>query len=193
MRPALNPARGTPICSKHAPSPGSLAPGDRRRVTAARGRRTAGGQRDGDGGRRSALLALAIVALISAGASLALTVAGARAGDGRAVLLGTAFSTITALFAVHGMATPGILVGPNGVIAAAGGLSMPVGAVLLSLTALPALRRPRRVRPLLALQAGMALAVLALGVFGLLDASAVPAVPAPASAPAYALLIAGEL
>jgi putative nucleotidyltransferase with HDIG domain len=136
---------------------------------------------------------VAVVALISAGASLGLTVAGARAGDGRAVLLGTAFSTMTALFAVHGMATPGILVGPNGVIAAAGGLSMPVGAVLLSLTALPALRRPRRVRPLLALQAGMALAVLALGVFGLLDASAVPAVPAPASAPAYGLLIAGEL
>ena len=30
----------------------------------------------------------------------------------------------------------------NGMIALAGGLSVPVGAVLLSLTALPALRRP---------------------------------------------------
>lgn len=136
---------------------------------------------------------VAVVALISAGASIALTVAGARGGDGRAILLGTAFSTMTALFAVHGMATPGILVRPNGVIAAAGGLSMPVGALLLSLTALPALRRPREVRPLLALQAIMAFAVICFGTYGLLVPSAVPAVPAAGSGPAYALLIAGEV
>jgi putative nucleotidyltransferase with HDIG domain len=136
---------------------------------------------------------VAVVALISAGASVALTAAGARAGDGRAILLGTAFSTMTALFAVHGMATPGILVGPNGVIAAAGGLSMPVGALLLALTALPALRRPREVRPLLALQATMAFLVITFGTFGLLVPSAVPAIPAAGTAPAYVLLVAGEL
>jgi putative nucleotidyltransferase with HDIG domain len=136
---------------------------------------------------------VAVVALISAGASLALTVAGARAADGRAVLLGTAFSTMSALFAVHGMATPGILVGPNGVIAAAGGLSMPVGALLLALTALPALRRPRQVRPLLVLQATAAAVVVAFGTFGLLVPTAVPAVPSAGTAPAYALLAAGEL
>jgi putative nucleotidyltransferase with HDIG domain len=136
---------------------------------------------------------VAVVALISAAASLALTVAGARAADGRAILLGTAFSTMTALFAVHGLATPGVLVGPNGVIAAAGGLSIPVGALLLSLTALPALRRPRRVRPLLALQAAMALAVVGLGAVGLLVPSAVPAVPAAGTTPAYVLVVVGDL
>jgi putative nucleotidyltransferase with HDIG domain len=98
-----------------------------------------------------------------------------------------------ALFAVHGVATPGILVGPNGVIAAAGGLSVPVGALLLSLTALPALRRPRRVAPLLVLQAAMALAVVALGATGLLIPSAVPPVPAAATGPAYALVAIGDL
>src|SRR5690242_10485755 len=56
-------------------------------------------------------------AAITSFASLALSVAGARARDGRAVLMGTAFSTMTALFAVHGFSTPGFLVGPNGVIA----------------------------------------------------------------------------
>src|SRR3954469_2362032 len=117
---------------------------------------------------------VAVVAGVSATASLALTVAGARARDGRAVLLGTAFSTMTALFMVHGIATPGMLVGPNGVIALAGGVSVPVGAFLLSLTALPALRRPRRVRPLLVLQAATALGVLALGAIGLLDRAVVP-------------------
>ena len=41
----------------------------------------------------------------------------------------------------------------------AGGLSVPIGAaVLLGLTALPALRRPRCVRPLVALQVALFLA-----------------------------------
>src|SRR5919206_1801702 len=93
---------------------------------------------------------VAVAAGVACVASVGLTLAGARARDGRAVLLGTAFSTMTALFAVHALATPGILVGPNGLIALAGGLSMPVGAGLLALTALPPLRRPRRLAPLLA-------------------------------------------
>jgi HD-GYP domain-containing protein (c-di-GMP phosphodiesterase class II) len=91
-----------------------------------------------------------------------LTAAGVRARDGRAMLLGTAFSTSAALLAVHGMSTPGVLVGPNGVIALAGGASLPAGSVLLALTALPGLRRPRRIAPLLALQAALAAAVLVL-------------------------------
>jgi putative nucleotidyltransferase with HDIG domain len=132
---------------------------------------------------------VAATAALTAAASLSLTIAGARGRDGRAVLLGTAFSTMTALFGVHGLATPGMLVGPNGVIATAGGLSVPVGVLLLSLTALPALRRPRDVRPLLALQACAVLAVATFGVVGLLNASAVPAAP-PAGSPAAYVLVA---
>ena len=98
---------------------------------------------------------------IAAGAAAALTRAGLRARDGRAMLLGTAFSTMTALLAVHGMCTPGVLVGPNGVIAFAGGLGIPLGTGLLALTALPALRRTRNVKPLLALQLFLAALVLA--------------------------------
>jgi putative nucleotidyltransferase with HDIG domain len=134
---------------------------------------------------------VAATAALAAAASLALTVAGARGGDGRAVLLGTAFSTMTALFAVHGLATPGMLVGPNGVIATAGGLSVPVGVLLLALTAIPALRRPRDVRPLLALQAVAAAAVAAFGLVGLLMPSLVPAAPAPGSPAAYAVVAIG--
>src|SRR3954465_8226347 len=92
---------------------------------------------------------VAIGAFVAALASAGLTTAGVRSGDGRTVLLGTAFSTMTALLAVHGIATPGVLGGPNGVIALAGGLSLPAGAVVLSLSALPSLRRPRRMAPLL--------------------------------------------
>jgi putative nucleotidyltransferase with HDIG domain len=105
--------------------------------------------------------------------------------------MGTAFSTMTALFAIHALATPGFLVGPNGVIALAGGLSIPAGAFLLGLTALPALRRPGRIGLLLAIQLALFAGVVALGIFGLLDAAAVPSVPAPRSVPALTLLAAG--
>ncbi len=125
-------------------------------------------------------------------ASLMLSVAGARARDGRTILMGTAFSTMTALFAVHGLSTPGLLVGPNGMIALAGGLSVPAGAVLLSLTALPPLRRPANVRPLVVAQLALFTAILALGIFGMTNPQDVPAVPAPKSGPALALLAAGS-
>ena len=120
-----------------------------------------------------------------------LTAAGVRARDGRAILLGTAFSTTTALLAVHGFATPGVVAGPNGVIALAGGASLPVGAVLLALTALPGLRRPRRIAPLLALQGVLAVVVLALGALALRFPSLVPPVPQAGSPAATALLAIG--
>jgi putative nucleotidyltransferase with HDIG domain len=130
--------------------------------------------------------------VISAGTAavvaVGLTMAGVRARDGRAILLGTAFSTTTALLAVHGFATPGVVVGMNGVIALAGGASLPVGTMLLALTALPGLRRPRRIAPLLILQAVLAVGVLGLGALALAVPSLVPMVPQAGSPPALALL-----
>jgi putative nucleotidyltransferase with HDIG domain len=123
--------------------------------------------------------------------AVALTSAGVRARDGRMILLGTAFSTTTALLTVHGFATPGVLVGVNGVIALAGGASLPVGAGLLALTALPGLRRPRRIAPLLVLQGVLAAGVLGLGAVLLAMPSAVPMVPKAGSPPAIALLVFG--
>jgi HD-GYP domain-containing protein (c-di-GMP phosphodiesterase class II) len=133
------------------------------------------------------VLAAGTAAIVAAG----LTVAGVRARDGRAILLGTAFSTTTALLMVHGFATPGVIVGPNGVIALAGGASLPVGAGLLALTALPGLRRPRRIGPLLALQATLAVVVLALGAAALVVPTLVPGVPQAGSPSAIALLAFG--
>ena len=86
-------------------------------------------------------------ALVAAAASIGLTVAGVRTRDSRTVLLGTAFSTMTALLAIHGLATPGVLVGPNGVIALAGAASLPAGATVLALSALPAHAPPREPAP----------------------------------------------
>src|SRR3954453_7272290 len=131
------------------------------------------------------------VAALTCGASVALSLAGARPRGGRTVLMATAFSTMTALFTVHALATPGFLVGMNGVISLAGGLSIPAGAFVLALTALPALRRPGRLRALVAAQIALFAGVLALGLFGLTHSAAVPSVPQPRSAAAVALLAVG--
>jgi putative nucleotidyltransferase with HDIG domain len=140
------------------------------------------------------LLHFVMVGFTSAIAALAafgLSVAGVRRHDGRTVLLSAAFSTMTALLAVHGLATPGVLIGSNGVVAFAGALSLPTGAVVLGLSALPALRRPRRVHRMVALQVALAAGVVALGIVGMTFPSLVPSVPSPGSPPAVALTAVG--
>ncbi len=127
----------------------------------------------------------------AAAAALALTVVGARRGDGRTVLLGTAFSTMTAMLAVHGFATPGFLVEQNGVIAFSGAAVLPVGGAVLALSALPGLRRPTAVKPLLWLQGVLMTTIVALGVIGILFPDSVPGVPETGSPPAIALMIVG--
>jgi HD-GYP domain-containing protein (c-di-GMP phosphodiesterase class II) len=132
-----------------------------------------------------------LTALAASVAAIALTVVGARQRDGRTVLVGTAFSVMAALLALHGIATPGVLVGMNGVVAFTGGATLPVGAAVLALAALPALRRPKSVRPLLVLQGVLLTAILCLGVTGMLIPSLVPNVPAPGSPAALTLLVVG--
>ena len=132
-----------------------------------------------------------LAALPAALASLALTIQGARRGDGRTVLVGTAFSVMASLLTIHGLATPGVLIGDNGVIAFTGGATLPVGAAVLALTALPALRRPKSVRPLIVLQILLLAAVITLGAVGMLLPSAVPNVPAPGSPAAVSALFIG--
>jgi putative nucleotidyltransferase with HDIG domain len=131
-------------------------------------------------------------AVIASCASLALSIAGARARDGRSVLMGIAFSTMTALFAVHALSTPGFIAGKNGMIALAGGLSVPTGAALLALTALPALRRPANVQRLIVIQGVLFVGVLMLGVIGLSMPESIPSVPQAKSTPALLLLGTGS-
>jgi hypothetical protein len=56
---------------------------------------------------------LALGAGVATASAVALTVAGARQRDGHAVLVGGAFSVMAALLCLHGLATPGIVVGLN--------------------------------------------------------------------------------
>src|SRR5919202_1795694 len=81
------------------------------------------------------LLVVGVTALVAAIASGHLTATAVRRRDAQTALLGTAFSTMTSMLAVHALSTPGVLVGPNGVVALAGGLSLPAGAAVLTLMA----------------------------------------------------------
>jgi putative nucleotidyltransferase with HDIG domain len=135
--------------------------------------------------------AVGLTAVVASAAAVALTIVGAKRRDGRTVLVGTAFSAMAALLALHGIATPGVLVGYNGVVAFTGGATLPVGGAVLALSALPALRRPSGVRPLLALQVVLLIAIIALGAVGMLKPSTVPGVPEAGSRAADLLLLVG--
>jgi HD domain len=132
-----------------------------------------------------------VSALAAAAVSLALTIVGVRRDDGRVVLIGTGFTVMSALLAIHGLATPGAIIGMNGVISLTGAATLPTGAAVLALSAVPTLRRPRSMRALLALQAVSLVAVIGLGVVGMVFPNVVPAVPAPGSPAAIAALVAG--
>jgi HD-GYP domain-containing protein (c-di-GMP phosphodiesterase class II) len=134
-----------------------------------------------------------VTALVAALAAVALTTAGARARDGRTVLVGSAFSVMAALLAVHGLVTPGVLVGPNGLIALSGGATLPVGAVVLFLSGLRYFNLPRSIPRVLALQGILVAGIIGLSAVGVLAPTLVPPVPAPRSAAAWALLALGLL
>jgi hypothetical protein len=136
-------------------------------------------------------VAVGISALAAAVAAVALTAVGSYRRDARAVLVGTAFTAMAALLAIHGLATPGILIGYNGVIAFTGAATLPIGGALLALSALPAVRRPEAIKPLLVLQAVGVVAVVLLGVLGMTFPSLVPSVPAPRSPVAWGGLLVG--
>jgi putative nucleotidyltransferase with HDIG domain len=132
--------------------------------------------------------ALGISAGLATAAAVVLTASGARRGDARSVLIGTAFSSMAALLCIHGLMTPGFLVGMNGLVAFAGAATLPVGGGVLALAVIPELRRPAAVRPVLMLQAVLLMLIVTLGVVGLVDPDVVPSVPEPKSTAAWIAL-----
>ena len=132
--------------------------------------------------------ASALAALAAAGL---LTFRGAADHDARAVIAGGAFSTMATLLAVHGLATPGVLVGSNGVVALSGGVTIPVGAALLALLGVPSLADPRRIRTILSIQLATMVAIFAVSGLGIIFPALVPDVPAPKSFSAMLLLVGG--
>jgi hypothetical protein len=122
---------------------------------------------------------VAAAGLAALGAALALTAAGARHHDGRAVIVGAAFSGMASLLFVHALATPSIFIGSNGLVQLAGAAKLPAGALVLALSAVPVLRRPASVAPLLALQALWLASVAVVAVVGLAYPSQSRSSPGP--------------
>ncbi|HEY8581391.1 MAG TPA: HD-GYP domain-containing protein [Capillimicrobium sp.] len=148
-----------------------------------------GGPTDGTGH----LLVMAIVSTVAACASVGLLAAGVRNREPYAVAVGGAFAAMTLLLALHGLATPGVIFPPNGVIALAGGTALPVGGALLALSALPAVRRVADVRRLAWAYAALLALLAAGGALALAVPGALPGLPQAGDPLAVALLGVGLL
>jgi len=136
-------------------------------------------------------VSVSVSALAALAAGIALGVIGVRRGDARVALVGAAFSVMAGLLAVHGISSPGVIIGMNGVVAFSGAATLPAGAAVLALGAAPGLRGPSGIRRLLVLQIVLVAAVVALGVVGMVFPSVVPAVPETRGPAAIALLVVG--
>jgi putative nucleotidyltransferase with HDIG domain len=133
---------------------------------------------------------------LAGAAAVWLTVIGARRADARAVLVGSAFSAMSALLFLHGLATPDVLLAEQpgdqtALSAFAGGATLPVGGAILALAAWPRVLRTESVPAILRLQAVVTTAIIALGTFGMADPHILPTQPEPKSPIAFALFVLG--
>jgi HD-GYP domain-containing protein (c-di-GMP phosphodiesterase class II) len=132
-----------------------------------------------------------VSALVAAAAATVLTVVGAREGDTRTVVVGGGFALMATLLGVHGLATPGVLLGMNGLIKVTGAATLPVGAAVMTLSSLPPFTSRFALRRVLAVEGVLAVGILVLSLLGALVPAFVPGVPAPRSAAAIALFAVG--
>src|SRR3954453_14633873 len=93
------------------------------------------------------VIAVGAAGALAAVAAIGLSVLAARVHDGRAVLLGMAFSVMAMMLVAHAVATPGAWLGENGLMQLAGALNVPAGAVILAAAKLPSLGPPHGARP----------------------------------------------
>jgi HD-GYP domain-containing protein (c-di-GMP phosphodiesterase class II) len=132
-----------------------------------------------------------IAGLLAAGAAIAMSIVAARRHDAHAVWLGMAFSVAAIMLIVHALATPGVMLPDNDVVEFAGGLNLPVCALILAAAGLPALRRPRRIGLLLTVEFAVIAALAAFGALALVFWRLAPDAPYASSPAAEALLVVG--
>jgi putative nucleotidyltransferase with HDIG domain len=125
------------------------------------------------------MVAVGATMLVAGLAAIALTRAGTRSGDVRAVAVGTAFAAMAALLLIHALATPEVFLDEDqtGLLAFAGGATLPVGGAILCLAAHPRLRGRAGLHLLRRLQLATVGWILAIGALGLADPDLVPSQP----------------
>jgi HD-GYP domain-containing protein (c-di-GMP phosphodiesterase class II) len=125
-----------------------------------------------------------VSAAVATAAAVVLTTVGAREGDSRTVIVGGGFALMASLLAVHGLSTPGVILGSNGLIALTGAATLPVGAAVLALAALPPFTGTGAIRRVLLVEAAVGAAIVAVSVVGAAVPRLVPALPTARSATA---------
>jgi HD-GYP domain-containing protein (c-di-GMP phosphodiesterase class II) len=139
------------------------------------------------------LVVVGTAGALAAVLALAMSIIAARLNDGRAVLLGFAFSVMAVMLLIHGLATPGMLLGDNGLVQVTGALNLPFGGAILAAAALPALRRPRNGGELLRIQVATLSAIGIAGAVLLVAPQFLPVQPRPDSFEALAIFSAGAV
>src|SRR4051794_1323224 len=134
-----------------------------------------------------------VSSLVATTAAVVLTSVGAREGDTRTVIVGGGFAFMAALLAGHGLNTPGVIPGPNGLIALTRAATLPVGGGVLALAALPPFTGRPAIPRVLAIEAAVGAAIVVLSIVGATAPSVVPGLPEAKSPAALALLAGGML
>ena len=137
------------------------------------------------------MIVVGVAGAVAGSASIALSIVAARRNDGRTVWVGMAFSAMAELLVIHALATPGAILGANGVVQIAGALNLPISGTILAASALPALRRPRRVRLLLRIQLSVVALLAVAGAVALVFSRLIPVVPTPSSVTANLIFAVG--
>ena len=123
--------------------------------------------------------AVSATALLCAGLAVVLGVVGIRRRDRRSAAIGAGFTVMAALLAVHGLTTPGFLIGAGyfAAVGVTGALAVPLGGAVILATLLSRPRSRGHIRDLVYLQVGVVVAAVAFGAFALLDPGAMPSIP----------------
>jgi HD-GYP domain-containing protein (c-di-GMP phosphodiesterase class II) len=130
-------------------------------------------------------------ALVATVAAVALTTVGARERDSRTVIVGGGFALMAALLTVHGLSTPGVILGNNELISVTGAATLPVAGAVMLLAALPSFGGAHSIRHALAVETALGVAIVTFSAVGALVPEVVPGVPAPRSTSAIALFAVG--
>ena len=127
-----------------------------------------------------------VSALAAAILAFLLMSVGARRGDARTVVVGGGFTVMATLLAVHGLVTPGVLVGNNGVIALDRWRHAARRRGGACSSGVPRLNARRSIPFLLGLVAAGVVVIVTRELLGVLVPSLVPSVPEARSPAAWA-------
>jgi HD-GYP domain-containing protein (c-di-GMP phosphodiesterase class II) len=139
------------------------------------------------------IIVVGVAGVVAGVCALLMSIVAARRRDARILCLGMAFAVNAVLLLVHALATPGVILPDNSVVAIAGGLNLPLTAWILAAAGLPALRREHRIGLLLRIEWAAIAGLATLGALALVFWRLAPDPPAAGSLSAQFVLVTGSI